>query len=477
MPDRSLPRLPDGFAIDRDAGRLAGFARDASGMRGATPIAVVRPKDPGSIPDLVRWAVRHDIPLVPVSSSEGPRRGGDTLSSKPCVIVDLSGFDKVRMADGRDHIALIEPGVTFHALDQQLKQHGLRSYRPLMPRAGKSVLASYLDREPITSPYEHWDSGDPLSAIEVVFGDGSTFRTGGASVPGNPADNLAQGMRFMVSLGPVATDFGRVLQGAQGSLGIVTWGTVYCEPLPALEECRCFGSETLEPLLRFAERLCRRRLPGQLFIVNAVQAATMMTTTRESFGVLLKSLPQWILYLNHGVPDYLPQERLAYERRAIDGDAEATGLPSAKDYGSAMAGMLNRSRQSIRPDCYKDAPRGGHTEFFYLSQLDRTARQIAELPPGPDPLGIYIQPLVHGVNCHVELSWLHDDGVEVRRRVTETLQRSVVSCLRDGAFISRPKAPWGEAAFAADPAIIPFLKEVKRMFDPGAIFAPGRLCF
>lgn len=477
MPNRALPRLPDGFLVDRDAGRLATFSRDASGMRGAAPIAVVRPRESGIIPDLVRWAVRHEIPLVPVSSPNGPRRGGDTLASRASVILDLSGFDRVRMADGRDHIALIEPGVTFAALDQTLRQQGLRAYRPLMPRAGKSALASYLDREPITSPAEHWDSGDPLSAVEVVFGDGSTFRTGGASVPGKLEDNLAQGMRFMVSLGPVATDFGRVLQGAQGALGIVTWGTVYCEPLPALEEARCFGSETLEPLLVVAERLCRRRLPGQLFIVNAVQAAMMMSNSRESFDVLLKSLPQWMLYLNHGVPDYLPQERMAYERRGIERDAEVGGLQSAKTYSDAIAGMLYRAQRDLRAGSYKDLPLGSHTEFYYLSQLDRTGKQISDLDQRSDPLGIYIQPLVHGVNCHVELTWLHSGSPEAARRVGDTMQRAVAACVHNGAFISRPKAPWGEAAFAADPAIIPFLKDIKRMFDPAAIFAPGRLCF
>ena len=43
---------------------------------------------------------------------------------------------------------MIEPGVTFETLIPELKRHGLRLNLPFLPKPFKSVLTSYLEREP-----------------------------------------------------------------------------------------------------------------------------------------------------------------------------------------------------------------------------------------------------------------------------------------------------------------------------------------
>ena len=61
--------------------------------------------------------------------------------------------------------------MTFPQLKQAASQE-LKLFLPLLPSATKSVLASYLEREPIIAPRFHWDMTDPLLCTELVFGTG-----------------------------------------------------------------------------------------------------------------------------------------------------------------------------------------------------------------------------------------------------------------------------------------------------------------
>jgi hypothetical protein len=40
-------------------------------------------------------------------------------------------------------------------------------------------------------PKYHWDIGDPLACVEVIFGTGDMFRTGAAAGPGSLEEQWA----------------------------------------------------------------------------------------------------------------------------------------------------------------------------------------------------------------------------------------------------------------------------------------------
>lgn len=179
-----LAGFPAGVTLVLDRAELIGWATDASRRRGAVPLAIARPVSADEVQQVIQWANLTGVPLVPASSAEGPRRRGDTVCSRPALILDLSRLDRIIHVDGRDAITVIEPGVSFAAFDKALRPHGLRSFRPLLARPAKSVIAAFLEREPITVPGQHWDSADPLGATEFVFGTGKPYRTGGGPSQG-----------------------------------------------------------------------------------------------------------------------------------------------------------------------------------------------------------------------------------------------------------------------------------------------------
>ena len=464
-----------GVRISGDAALLSEFQADESGRKGARPLAIVYPSDTEQLRQVVQLAASHETRLIPVSSAAGPRRRGDTISDTPAVVVDLSGMSRVINVDGRDAIALIEVGVTFARFAAALKPHGLRPYQPLQPRAAKSVVAAFLEREPTTVPGKHWDSADPLGGMEAVFGSGDIFRTGGASMPGKIEDSLAIGNRQMYSLGPSHTDFGRVLQGSQGALGIVAWASVYCQPIPALEVPLFATSDQLEKLIELCYRLLRRRIEGQLFLVNAMQLALILAADGHEFESLKRSLPAWTVYLELTAPDYFPEESIAYQRALLDADVAELGVSLAPE----LAGMSGAHMAAVLRD-YPEKPRSAQLgmavqEVFFLSQLDRLPMHInavAEFGKDRD-CAIYIQPMVHGVNAHCQFSYLApasqaDDLVKLARSVAQR-------CAETGGFFSRPYHPWADIPFARDPHIVPLLKKAKNMLDPHGVLQPGAL--
>jgi FAD/FMN-containing dehydrogenase len=466
---RAAPRWPAGIAGTTDDALRHAFAQDDSGKIGQPPSGILQPRSTGDIQAIVRWAGRAGQRLVPVSSGPGPRRHGDTVCAQQAVVVDCSGMQRILHVDGRDAVAIIEAGVTFGQLDAALAPHGLRSIKPLLPRRSKSVVASLLDREPTTVPRLHWDSADPLVAMEVVFGSGDIFRTGSASLPGTLEENLARGNRQLISFGPGQTDFGRVLQGSQGALAIVSWASVYCERIPVRQIPFFAVADTLAPVMQLAQRLAWRRGGSQLYIVNATQLALMLAPDARRFAELRAALPAWTLFFELTASSYFPAESMAWQRADLVADAQAAGtrLTETLD-GGVSAAQVSALREAEPPMHYTSRAWPGSAAVFFLTQPGRLVDQLQALAPlGLDAadIGVYLQPLVQGVNAHCELTL--PAGTAARARpAAERLAAN-------GAFFSRPCHPWADVPFARDAGIRALLARTKAIFDPSHVLQPG----
>ena len=225
---KSVQNLND-LAKINDADVLAEYSSDLSFTPEIEPKLIITPTNADEVQKIIEWANDELIPLVPVSSGPPHFRGDTVPSIVNSVIVDLSGMKNVIRIDRRNRVTMIEPGVTFDQLIPELEKEKLRLNLPLLPRKNKSVIGSMLEREPVIMPNYQWDALDPLTCIEVIFGTGDIFRTGSAAGPGSLEEQWAAKQAQVNPMGPGQTDFARVVQGAQGTIGIVTWTTVRCE--------------------------------------------------------------------------------------------------------------------------------------------------------------------------------------------------------------------------------------------------------
>ncbi len=285
--------------------------------QGRTPTHVARPSDENELAGLVELANEKDINLT-VSSSSGPHVRGGLVSEHESVMVDLSQWDKVLWINRRNRVCQIQAGVSYKQLLDALKPHGMTISMPLAPRSGKSVLAEVMDRTPSTWPNKQWDISDPVASTEFIFGNGALFRTGSAGGPGTIEEQRAVGGAQKCSLGPSQTDFHRVIQGAQGIMGIVTWITMRTELTPSVQKPFLVGADAFDKIVPFVFDVQRPWLGEHSFILNRTAAAMLLGAVGvKDYNTIHGSLPAYVCLQNIAGFTRFSKQRVKYQEKDI----------------------------------------------------------------------------------------------------------------------------------------------------------------
>ena len=104
---------------------------------------------------LIRSAAAEGRALVPQSSA-GPHLHG--ASENPTAeTVSFRNMDRILKISRHDRYVRAEAGVSFGTLLPEVKKAGLRLNVPFLPRAGKSAVASALERESGILPKYQFD--------------------------------------------------------------------------------------------------------------------------------------------------------------------------------------------------------------------------------------------------------------------------------------------------------------------------------
>ncbi len=473
--------------VSQDADVLQAYSRDESFTRPMRPPLVVRPKNVDEVQKIVQWTNRTLTPLVPVSSG-APHFRGDTVPGVPgAVIVDLRRMDRIIRIDARNRVTIIEPGVTYGQLQPELAKDGLSVSMPLLPRASKSVMTSLLEREPRLLPKYQWHLLEPLRCMEVIWGSGDKLWTGEAgSFSGGLEEQWAMGLAQLTGYGPRHLDYHRLVQGAQGSMGIATWISIRCEELPRIHKLFFVPADHLENLLPFAYRLLRYRYGDELLLLNGANLAYILGDGAETVRALRKELPAWVLILGIAGRKLLPEKRVDFQEKDIRDMSQQFGLPLLSAIPGASDRKVLDTLNKPSPEPYwKLRHRGACQDVFFLTTLNRTPGFVNTFVSlsqatgySPSKIGIYIQPAQQGVACHCEFNLPfdpHDQG-EVER-VKRLLGDGSERLMREGAFFSRPYGGWAPMVYNGDAQTTMVLKKVKGIFDPHQVMNPGKLCF
>ena len=465
---------------------LEEYSADSSFVPPVRPRCVVRPENVAEVQAIVKWANESRTPLVPVSSGGSHSRGDTIPSVDGVIIVDLSRMKKILRIDARNKVAMVEPGVTFDELQAALAKEGLGAYMPLAPRQSKSVIGSVLEREPIIMPAHHWDSADPLLCVEVVFGSGDRFRTGEASGPDTIEEQWEMGRVQMNPFGHSHVDFHRLITGAQGTIGIVTWATLKCCYLSRLSRALLVPSDKLETLIDLVYQPLKFRLGGKLLILNGLNLAGLLGRNPREIRELKKALPPWVLFISFEGYGVLPEEKVAYEEADFRAMAESCGLKPQSTISGVKAQDLAELLAHPSPEPYwKTRFEGDFQDIFFLATLDKTpvfTTAMTDLalrhgfPVGN--LGVYIQPIVQGTSCHCEFNLYYNPTAAPETDSVKKLIRAGSEAIAEGGgFFSRPYAAWKDTAYRNAAGTADMQRKIKEIFDPNGILNPGKLCF
>lgn len=473
--------------VSFDPKSLEEYSRDCSFVNTVRPACVVKPKSAGEVQKIVKLANKSRTPVVPVSSGPPHFRGDTVPGAGGAVVIDLRQMNKVIFVDRPRRVAMIEPGVTFGQLIPAVKKEGLRLNMPLLPRKTKSVVGSILEREPVVMPKYQWDISDPLCCTEVFFGTGDEFRTGQAAGPGTVKEQWKVGGVQKAPYGPGTASWHRLIQGAQGTMGIVTWATLRCELLPSVEEPFVVNASNVGALLELTSWLIRLRIVNECFILNSTSLAAIFAQgSPEDFGCIKDTLPPWTLFYTVAGYEYLPEERVDASRKDIADITQRLGLESVKAVGGISANEILKAVQAPAPEPYwKLSLKGACQDIFFLTIHDRLKGQIDSMSGFAEEagypasnLGIYIQPVVQGTGYHCEFNLFYDpeNGSE-QNRVRELSSRATEKLMAAGAFFSRPYGENAGMILNRDAATVDILKKLKTIVDPNNIMNPGKICF
>ena len=452
------------------------------------PQCIIYPASTAELQNLINYANQIGLNLAITSSTGNHRHGGITSSSNH-VLINLSKWQKIDLIDRRNRVCRVQPGVTYGQLLEELEKRRMTLPVPLAPRSGKSVLTAVMDREPCTWPNKQWDTSDPVGSTEFYFGNGELFRTGAAGGPGSINQQRASGGALKFSSGPSQTDFHRIIQGAQGTMGILTWITLRTELKPSVQKTLLASTQQIENLIPFVYDVQRRMLGEQSFILNHT-AAAMLMASRDSSGfnkVLFESLsnanPAFLCLQNIAGFECLPQERLDYHLADILAIADKFDLQFEEHIGSISAeNLLTKATQTCGEVDWRDRLLGGSLSIFFLTTLDhmpaiqaqftKTAHRF-RLPESI--IGIYIQPIVQNHACHVEFIVPVDirSKTEVKR-MREFESQVIGQLIQAGAFFSRPYGSAAELVWEQNPTNHKILKMIKGLFDPNRILQRGK---
>lgn len=469
-----------------DSKILKEYSKDESFARPTMPSCVVKPKNAEEVKRIVQWANETLTPLIPVSSGPPHFRGDTVPSTGGAVIVDLSRMKKIIRIDRRNKVALVEPGVTFSELQPELAKEGMRLPMPLCPRGSKSVVGSVLEREPHIMPKYHWDISDPLRCTEVVWGNGERLMTGESGGLGPLEDQWKAGVYQTNPMGPVNIDFYKIIQGAQGTMGIVTWASVSCELVPKLHKLLFIPSDRVENLFDFAHRLLKFRIGDEFFFLNSSNLACLLEGRPDEIAALRETLPPWILILAIAGYEILPELRMESQEKDIRDIAQQFALtPVSSIPGVSASKMLETLRSPSKEPYWKLRLKGTCYDILFLTTLKRTPEfikamyHLAGASGYPTTqMGIYLQPVIQGVSYHCEFNLFFDptDSREVAR-VKKLSTEANQSLINMGAFFSRPYGACVDMVYRRDAESTAALRKVKGVFDPNDIMNPGKLCF
>ncbi len=475
----------EGNVIDNNK-ELKKFSSDYSNIPSIAPELVVKVSEEEEVLKVVRQCNDEGLSIYP-SSSKVHYYGGTLPRKESSIVMDLSGMNKIHEVDELSHWVHIGPGVTWGQLQTDLEKKGYRSIIPLLPHAKRSVLTDWLEREAPTAC--KFECNETIASMWVTWGIGESFVTGSASVNNFRKEGcFADGVNPQ---GPGSIDFWRLLQGAQGTFGVVTKAICKIEFIPAVSKAVFFTSDDLSDLTAPLYEMGKRYVGLERFIVNDVTLAAILGDNK-----LKSSLPGWttinvLMGLPIGSPDDMVDYQFSYVQNQLR--AKFPKIAIAEKLKGAPAGTEEKLPEMLRKPWpenkvfWKHAAKGNCQELIFTTLLSKTPHFTAILKnialehsyPVED-IGVYIQPLEDMRACQVSFMLPFDDKNEAESKNVQRLYRqAIIEVLNEGGYFNRIYDGIGDVVYTL-PRVQGYMRQIRRvrkLFDPNGIMSPGKLCF
>jgi len=229
-----LSNLPGAAVLSADA--LEAYRHDESHLLGDLPLAVVRPRGPAALRELVRLAKAEGFSLVPRGAGTG--KAGGCLAQGRAVVVDLGEYPGALRISRPDQCLWAPASAMLRDVKAAALSQGM--FYPPDPNSWEICAFGGTLGTNAGGPgaCKYGMTRNWVLAVDALMADGEVHTFGIPSVKGNTGPNLAQ-----------------LLVGSEGIFGIILGATVRLLPAPAQRLTLLLPMERWHDLLD---------LPGQL---------------------------------------------------------------------------------------------------------------------------------------------------------------------------------------------------------------------
>ncbi len=485
---KKLQSIVDQDQIFDNAEYMKIYSHDQSFEQSHMPDIVVKARNTEQVQAILRLANRMHTPVTPYSS--GLNLHGAAVPSYGGILLDLSLMDRIIEINEKDLYTIIEPGVTYKKLQDELKNKYLRLMAPFGVPAGRSVLTSYLERD-IVMAATNLELGNYLiHDTEFVLPDGELFRTGCWNLGGRPG-----GM-----YGPGLNNLFRLWTGAQGTLGVFTKMVISVQHLSPARKYFFIPFENIDDIPETVKLIQRKEIGLECFGLNRFNLASLLNNDWKlpeqfpaseidsiSFSKVQKQVPLWTVIIGISGMPHFPEEWVGIQKEALMeichrmGLNADTTLPGFPDIEKIFL------RESLRPwgILKKFNFRGSVHDLSFkcplkkVPELEKTVHyQTNKYGYASENVGGYFVSIERGRAIHCEFDLHCNPERKNEHNAIHQLWRTLSLSLMDrGALFDKPYGYWAELVYAKAPQYYAKLQQLKAEMDPCGILNPGRLGF
>ncbi len=472
-----------GNVADDDA-TIAAFSSDQSAVAPRRPDMVAYVAGVEQIQKIVRLANDTLTPVTPYSS--GLNLHGAAIAGQGGIIINMCRMNKILALDENNWYVIIEPGVTYEQLQNHLAAKGYRIMVPFGVPPARSVLTSYLERDPVMAAPSFEHGNFLIMDTEIVLPNGVLFKTGNWTSGGDPG----------APAGPIRNSLFRMWTAAQGTLGIMTKMVLQIEPVP---ERKIFfvPLTTAGSAATLIKQIQYREIGTECLLLNNFNLAAMLNddwtvpgkfpaapVPSEGFSALRGLLPPWMLIVSvNGLPRR-SAEKIAYEQEALRQVCDEANIELMETIPHVSGAAKIFESEMLRPwSVLKKFNFKGHVRDLSfkcpinkIDELIDIASKILLKNGYPQSnAGVYILPLERARALHCEID-LHCTDAEAAA-VNAVWLKASEALMNAGAYFDRPYGPWAPMVYGRAAAYSTMLRKLKMETDPNNIMNPGKLCF
>jgi len=438
----------DRFSTDRAV--LRAHAQSESLIDAPAPWAVVFPDNTAQVARLAVLSARHGFALI--GWGAGTSLEGHALARLGGVTVDFSRMAKVLAVYPEDMLAVVQPGLTREALNEELRATGL--FFPVDPGANASIGGMVATRASGTATVRYGSMRDNVLGVEVVLADGQIIRTG-SSAPKSAA----------------GYDLTALMVGSEGTLGLITEITLRLHGQPEAVSAATCGFASIADAVDCVIATIQTRLPMARieFLDEAAVAAC-----NDFSGLELPLCPQLMVEF-HGSPQSVTEQAARFGDLAAEFGSTGFQWARAQEDRTRLWKARYDAYRAIlasRPGCKAIVTDVCVPISALAEAVEETRADIASTPvPGP------ILGHVGDGNFHAIL--LVRDGDAAEAAIARALaQRMAERALRLGGTITGEHGVrFGKLALMAaehGPGW-QVMGAIKRALDPQNRLNPGKL--